>query len=244
MEYLLTRLELADVQVVAALHELRDARILVGQPLGHCEAHLYPVGLLLKAQGLHVAGIVGIIVDGGHRGELVVALDEHSLGVDVCKSERPHDVGHAALLAPELHGRDEGRRYLLVVDKIYPAEAHIAGVPCVVGAVVDDGGHTAGELAVLVGQKVVRLAELERGILGLGERGEHVLQEVGHRVGIVLVELVIEAYELPELLLGGHTAYFNGHITWSFACFSGKEWRSRPRDGPECPQPSQRLYRR
>ena len=168
--------------------------------LGDHHLALHPTDFLLVAQLAHVFGIVGIVVDGVHGGELVIAVGEHALKVHVGEAEWPHDGVHATLAAPFFNGLQQGFRNLDVVDEVNPAKAHVALVPMRVGPVVDDGGHAAHNLSVAQGQEALHVAELQRRIL-LGVEGvERVLQEVGHGIGAVLVQFPVEANEAPHVL--------------------------------------------
>lgn len=117
-------------------------------------------------------GIVGIVVDGGHRGELVEALNEHALGIHIGKSERALDFVHATLLAPSLHRVDKSTAHFEIVDEVNPSEAYALLIPRFVGATVDDGRHAPDDFPVLViGQEIVGFAKFEGGIFS----GEKVL---------------------------------------------------------------------
>ena len=154
--------------------------MLIGDGIGYVDFVFHPVGLLLKAQLLHVFGVVGVVVDGGHGAELFKALHQHAFGVEVGKSQGALDVGHASFASPLLHGFYQGAAHLFVVHKVNPAKANVLGGPGVVGLVVDDGSHAAHNLPLTPGEEIVGLAKLKCGVVLLVEGAEHVVEEVGY----------------------------------------------------------------
>ena len=205
------------LEVILALDEVRDAAVLVGDGVGDVNLELHPVGIFPEAQAFDMGGIVGIVVDGGHGAQLVEAFYQHALGIHVGEPQGALDVRHAPFFAPLLDGADEGFGHLRVINEVYPAEAHFLLLPRLVGPPVDDGGHAPRQLALLVGQEVLCLAELEGGVLLFVEGVQHVVVEVGHRVGVVLVQFVVEADESLQVPLGGNFLDCYGHIAFSLA---------------------------
>ena len=199
------------MQVILLLDDFGDAHVLVGHLRGHHQLHFNPVHGLRQAQTLHVLRVIGIIVDGGHGAELVEALGEHAFGVHVGEAQRPLHLRHPALAAPGCHGVDEGAAHVLVVHEVYPPEAHRLLLPRGVGAAVDDGRHAAHEPPLLVSQEVVGLAKLERRVLIARKRLQHVLVQVGHGEGVVLIHLVIQADKPFQLPPRCHLLNFYGH---------------------------------
>ena len=178
--YLLARCVFLDFQSVLALHQLGDALVLLRDGIGDINLVFHPVSVFPEAQALHMGGIVGIVVDGGHGAQLVEAFYQHAFGIQVGEAQGTLDVRHAPFFAPLLHGAYQGFGHLRVINEVYPAEAHFLLLPRIIGFVVDDGGHAAHELAVLVGQEVVGLAKLEGGVLLSVEGVQHVVVEVGY----------------------------------------------------------------
>ena len=181
--------------------------------------------------------IVGIVVYGAERRELVEALGEHALGVEVGEAQRPNDAVRAVLAAPLLHGVEQGPAYVQVVNEVYPPEPdnplapgriglmisysshapHVL-VPAFVGTMVDDGGHTAHNLSVDARQEECGIAETESWIATGIERIERVLQQVWHSLRTVLVELVVEADKGTQLFPRGNLADRHvSHISF-FVC--------------------------
>ena len=161
--------------------------MLVRDGVRNVDLIFHPVGVLREAQSFDVLRVVGIVVDGGHRTQLVEAFDQHTFSIHVGKAQRSYDMRHAAFFAPLLHGAYQGFGHFGVVSEVYPAEADLLLAPCLVGPIVDDGGHAAYEPSVLIGQEVVGLAELKGSVLPAVERVQHVVVEVGHGVGISFV---------------------------------------------------------
>ena len=96
--------ELAHMQVVAALDEGRSLCKLLGNHLGHLHLIFQIVVVFLEtAHALNVPGIVGMVVVGIHRGQLVKAFNEQSLAIHVGETQRAHHFGHALSAAPLFH---------------------------------------------------------------------------------------------------------------------------------------------
>ena len=176
------------MEVVALLYESCELLEFIGHGVWHGEEILHVIVVLdPSAELLHVFGVIGIVVDGGHGAELVEAHDEHALGVEVSEAERTHHGGHALAAPPLLNGIEEGAAYLDVVDEINPSEAYILLLPALVGAVVDDGGYAASYLSVLIGEEVFGLAEVKSHVAVAPQR-VHVVHEQGWGViGVAFV---------------------------------------------------------
>ena len=211
-DHVALRLDFPHAQVILATYDVGHTLVLVGDLFGHIELHLYPIRHLFETQGLHVAGIVGIVVRGGHRRELIETFDEHALGVHVGEAERPHDFRHAARPAPLLHGVDEGAAHLGFVHEVNPAEAHLLLLPFLIGPVVDDGRHASDDATVAQRQEIVGLAELERRVLLAGEGVQHVVVKVGNGIGIAFIELVIETDEAFQVFSGRYFLDLDSHL--------------------------------
>ena len=84
----LTALGVNGMQVIALHHHLGNlAELLRHTFLGHNELVFHIVVVLDKAtQLLDVLRIVGIVVDGSHRTQLVEALNQHALRVHIRES--------------------------------------------------------------------------------------------------------------------------------------------------------------
>ena len=92
--------------------------------------------------------IVGVVIDGRHRGKLVKAFDEHTLGIHVCESERPFDFRHSLGATVGFDRLNERAAHLRVVNEVNPSETHGAFLPLFVGTMVDDGSHAPHYLSV------------------------------------------------------------------------------------------------
>ena len=187
LAYFLSRLDFVNVQVAAFHHYVGYPLVSVRHALRHKELFLYPVGLLFVSQRFHVLGIIRIVVYRGHCRQLVESFYKHSFCIDVGKSERSHDIGHSALFSPVCHGVEKSLRHLPVVNEVYPAKAHVLGVPCIVGPFVDYCSHPSCKSAVFVGKEVIGFAEIESRVFLFRERAKHVLVQIGHGVGVVPV---------------------------------------------------------
>ena len=206
-----------DLQVVALHDHLRNLHELLGHAfLGHEELILDVVVVLLVSRHLfHVLRVIIIVIEGGHRAELVESGGEHALGIHVGEAEGTDDLGHALAAAPVLDGPKQGATDVLIVDEVNPSEAHGRALPLLVVAAVDDAGDTAHEPPVLIGEKILGLAELEGSIFLLDiwrERLHLVAVQVGSIVGVAAIEVVVKLYEGLQRAPVADASYFNvGH---------------------------------
>ena len=165
LEHLAAR-EFLHVQVVAALHELGDTRVFLRHFVGHVHVVLHVVVVLFpSAHLLDVLGIVRIIVDGGHGAEFVESPREHAFRVHVGESQRSHHFLHAVLAAEVLNGLEQGGAHLDVVDEVDPSESDRLPSPFLVGPLVDDGCHAAGQFSVFIGEVIFCVAKVEGRVL-------------------------------------------------------------------------------
>ena len=171
-----------------------------------------PVGVLAEAHLGQIVVIIRVIVDQRHGAQLVVALDEHALGVEIREAQRAHDRLHLELAAEFVDLVHQGLGDLLVLDEVVPAEADLLVVPLLVGLVVDDGGHAAGQLAILVGQIELRVAELLCSTFLLVQRVHLVEHEGRDIIRVVTVQFLREIDELLELGTGPDRTNLDRHF--------------------------------
>ena len=95
---------------------------------------------------LEMLRIVGIVVDGRHGRELIEAVDEHALGVEIGEAERSDESVALVCLRPVFGLSQQGTAHLEIVDEVDPPEARRLFVPRAVGLVVDDAGHASHDL--------------------------------------------------------------------------------------------------
>ena len=212
---LLHALELAHTEVEALTHDLRHTEILrlVGfvSVFGHKNFAFHPVDLVGVAVVLEVLRIVGKVVDRRHGRELVEAVDEHALRVEVGEAERPHQLRAAVLARPVFGLTQQGAAHFQIVDEIDPSEARRLFVPRAVGLVVDDARHTPHDFPVASRQVEIGFAKFKRRVLFRVVCVEHILEQIGHGVSVVLIEFVVEADELFELRTVLHFGDFYRH---------------------------------
>ena len=204
--------QLADVDVGALLDDGGHARPALGHLLGNGDDVLDPVGVLGEAHLVQIIVIIRMVVDQRHGAQLVVALDEHALGVEIRKAQRAHDRLHPELAAELVDLVHQGLGHLLVLDEVIPAEAHLLVVPLLVGLAVDDGGHAADQLAVLVGKIQLGIAELLRGALLLVQRIHLVEDEGRDIIRVVTIQFLREIDELLELGTGPDRTNLDRHF--------------------------------
>ena len=80
-EDLLLALKLQRLQTILRAHDLSDTLMLLRDSIGDRDLILLPILILYEAHTLHLLRIVGIVIYGSHRTDLVEALDEHPLMV-------------------------------------------------------------------------------------------------------------------------------------------------------------------
>ena len=149
-------------------------------------------------------GVVGIVVDGSHRSQLVEALNQHTLRVHIGKAERAYHLRHPLGASPGCNGIEEGTRHLHIVDEIDPTEAHTLAIPPFVGAMVDDAGNTTYHLTVAISHEIFGLAELKGSILVLTQRVTLVAIKVGSIKLVATIQVVVELDKGIQLALVGH----------------------------------------
>ena len=198
------------MEVVAFLHHLGNLRVLLRSFFGYFKIILHIVVVFHPAaQLLHVLRIIRIVVTGRHRAEPVKAPRQHTLGVHVGKAQRSYDILHALLPAIVLYGLEQGIRHIQVVDEVNPAEAHVLLLPLLVGFVVDDGSHTSDHLPILHGKVILSFAEVKGRIPVFRQRVQLVAVEIGHIVGIALVEIIMELDKSLQVFLRLYSLYLN-----------------------------------
>ena len=167
--------------------------------------------------------IVGIIVDGGHGAQLVIAEGEHTLLVHVGETHGTHHGIHATLASPLPYGVEKGVAHLGVVDEIEETETHVAAPRATVDGAVDDGCHAPHRFSVAVGHEALRLTEIESGVDVGRKGGEVVAHKSGHIVGVALVEVVAKLHELAQLGAdGGNLTYFYTHRVKDFTLLDSR----------------------
>ena len=167
----------------------------------------HPVHLLGVAQTLQMGRVIRIVIRGGHRAQLVIAPGEHPFGVHVGEPERPHKLVASMGTPPCLHRLQQGTTHLPVVHEIDPTETGVVRPPCLVGLMIDDGGHPPHDFPVAQGQEEIGLTKVEGRVFPGIERVERVFQEIGHGIRTILVKLVVEADKGFQLAAGGYFLY-------------------------------------
>ena len=199
----LAALQLRTMQVVTLFDHLGHLFEFLGHALlGHKDLILHIVVVLLVAfHLLHQLGVVVVVIDGGHRAQFVEAFDQHSLGIHIGEAQRADNLLHALLTAIILHGGKQGTEHLHVVDEIEPSETDDGPIPLVIITMVHDGSHTTYQLALLVCQKILCLAELKRGILVFAQRVQFVAIQIRGIIRTAFIQVIMKFDEGLELLL-------------------------------------------
>ena len=146
-------------------------------------------------------GVIGVVIDGGHRSHLVEAFYEHTLGIHIRKAQGSDNLSHTFLTSPCFHSIKQGPAHLNIIDEIDPSEAYALALPLLVSPVVDDAGNTAYDLTILIRQEIFRLTEFKGSILVLAQRVHIVSKQVGRIVLIALIQVVMKIDEGRQTLL-------------------------------------------
>ena len=148
---------LQQAKAAAFLDAVGQAQQLFGEGRhvrGHLGAELDVVDLLQEALALDQFLVVGKIVVAGDGRQLVEALDQHPLRIEIAEAVRSGDRFMAQVLCPALDGLEKGGCDLGIVYGVEPAEAQVFRAVFLVGGAVVDGGDAPGRLAILVGQEL------------------------------------------------------------------------------------------
>ena len=178
----------------------------------HIEFHLHPVGIFREAHPLHVLRVIRIVIDGSHRAKLVETLYQHTFSIEVGKAQRTLYLCHTPLLTPVFHRLNQGIRHFRVINEVYPSETYGLCIPGLISTFIDERSYPAYQFAILISQEIISLAKLKRSILILAEGIQHVLIQVWHRIGIILIHFVVEADKLLQLTFTLNFLYCNSHI--------------------------------
>ena len=118
----------------------------------------YPVDLLFVTAALDQLLIIAVVVLLLEGGQPVEAVDQQALALEVGESERAADGVDPAFPRPVLGGREEGRRDILIVNRIEAGESGAAPAGLFVVRALDDRRYPSGGLSVLFGEEVSGLA--------------------------------------------------------------------------------------
>ena len=152
--------------------------------------------------------IIGVVIDGGHRTQLVEALDEHSLRVEIREAQRTDDFCHSLLLGIVLYSLEQSAAHLDVIHKVDPTEANALSLPTLIGLMIDDCCYTTHHLSLLVSQEILSLAEVEGGIFLLVQHEHIVAEQVGRIILVTFVEVVVELHECLQISSCLNSFYF------------------------------------
>ena len=144
--------------------------------------------------------IVGIVVDRGHRAQLVVALHEHTLVVEVGESERTHYALQPPLAAPILYLLKQPAAHLDLVGEVYESEPDVFRPVLLVECIVDDACDAAYRFSVSVGHEAAHVAEVEGRVFLRVEGVDVVAHQRRHEIRIVLIHVDLQLHELLQFL--------------------------------------------
>lgn len=194
----------AHLQVEHLRRELGHMDVFLRQLLGDGDAYRQPVHSLGISQRLHVLGIVGIVIIGGHGAQESEVAHEHALLVIVGNAQRSLDAVHTALPAPLHDLVEESLGDLDVIDKIEIAKAHHLRLPFLIGMVVHDSHDAPYGLLATVGYETLHLGEFKATVLLGIENIADVSVQIRHILTIAGIELFGKRYEVTQRLSPGH----------------------------------------
>ena len=201
------------MEIVALHHVVRHLLQLAVVLLRQVDLPLLPVHLFSVAQVLNEPLVVGGVVLLLEGGQLIEALDQQPLPLQVREAQRAADRVHALLPGPLLQGVEEGGGHLLIVDGVEAGEADALLPGLLVVGLLEDALDPARHFSVPVGVEADRLA----GVVVDVVRAEHLLLvpvEGRHEVGVVLVELQREIQKFLLLLFAFDFTYGNQALTF------------------------------
>ena len=106
----LTALGVHGMQVVALHHHLRHFAELLGHALLRHDELVFHIIIVLHPapQLLHMQGIVSMVIDSGHRTQLVETFDEHALRIHIREAQRTNNFRHTLRASPFGHCIQKG----------------------------------------------------------------------------------------------------------------------------------------
>ena len=147
----LTSCHCSHMKIIAFFNHLSHFHILFWHFFRHNELIFYIIIVLFPAaKFLHVARIIRVVIEGCHSSELVKTICQHSLWVHISKPKRPNDVVHTMGFAIISYRIKQCTAHFYVVNKVYPAKPYSLCIPLFVCFVVNDGSHTAHQLAFFI----------------------------------------------------------------------------------------------
>ena len=179
-------LRFAEVEVIALHDEIRHLLHGAVVVLGRIDLAFRPVDLLLIAQPLDQPAVVLSVVLFLKGGELVEALDEQTLALQIGEAERPADGVHALGDRPFLDRGEELLCDLGAVDRVEAVEAHTLLMTLLVGCFLDDALNTSDDPLAVEGEEVYDLTAIVVGEIGLEHR-LFVAVEGWNEVGVILI---------------------------------------------------------
>ena len=85
-------------------------------------------------------------------------------------------------------------------------------IPALIGAAVDDGSHTAYQLAILVSQEILGFATFKRGILIMA-KGCHLIEiQIRHGKRVTTIQIIIKLNERLQFAATRDRTYFHHFV--------------------------------
>ena len=116
--------------------------------------------------------VIRIIVDSGHRTQLVETLDEHAFRIHIGKAEGTNNLCHSLLASPVLNGLKKSPAHLDIIDEVDPSKTNALAFPFLIGSLIDNACDASYELAILICHEIFGFAELESSVFFLTQRME------------------------------------------------------------------------
>ena len=161
----------------------------------YLEQELHPINILHITQTLKVLGIIGVIIYCSHCTQAVKTLNEHTLGIEIGKAQRTLYLSHTTLTCPRLGCGEERIYHLVVINEIYPTETRCLYAPFLVGMRIYYSSNTTHDFTVAVGKEIVGIAELERRITVFAQSTHCILEQLGNKIRVTLVQFIIKTHK-------------------------------------------------
>ena len=123
----------------------------------HEELIFEPIRILLITQLFQVGRVIGIIIDGRHRADLMKSIYQHTFAVHIGEPERPVDGLQAAFPGPIFDSSKQPGWNFRVVDKVDPAEAQVGLFPLLDVSRVEDSSDPPDNLPIFIIRNNLRL---------------------------------------------------------------------------------------
>ena len=136
-----------------------------------------------------MTGIIRMIIDGGHRAELIEAFDKHTFMIHIGEAHRTDHLGHSSLAAPFFGRPEQSFDHFRIVDKVDKTEAGFALAGALVDHTVDYRRDAAHRLAVAPSHERLCLTVIESRIFRWHESLDLIEYQRGHVTTVAPIQI-------------------------------------------------------